>query len=399
MNLYNPIVIPVSAIQAARKLLTRIRFGDANLPVLSHVLATVDASGLTLAVTDLDHWLETRIPATITPEAPARFLIPAAALAAAVRGDKNSDVRLYTSGTAEIPALRLTVTRGGLSVESVYQPVTASEFPERPVLDGRITTVPKETFQALQTVAPCASTDASRHVLNGVLFSANDGGTLIATNRVLLACAPARFAGRQFILPSVAVQVLGFPDFIARDAAIIQPEETDKDAGKLRVQFCSGPHTLIATAIAGNYPNYRKVIPREFLTDATFHEISAVISWLKSLDGRSPTVRLTWETPGHLTLTQWKSGTVHATIRVPVSVSCGDQPPAISFGSRHLAKALVIGNTLRLTDGVSPGMMSDASGKYCVIMPCRCIDEIVDEPAEEAADNNAPYGAPSERNS
>ena len=400
MNHNAPILIPVSAIQAARKLLTRIRFEHAQRHVLSHVLATVDATGLTLAVTDLKHWLETRIPVTITPEASFRFLIPAAGMAAAIRGDKGTSVSFDTSGHSDNSALKVVVTRGGILTESFYNSGTAWDFPTRPTFDGRLTNVPKETMLALQTVAGCASTDASWPILNGVLFSPDDEGVLIATNRILLAGAPARFAGRQFILPNVGVHVLGFPDFIARDAAILQPEGADKEAEELRVQFRSGPHTLIATAIAGNYPNYRKVIPREFLADATFPEMqrSAVISWLKSLDGRSPTVRFSWETPGHLTLTHWDSGTAQATIRVPISVSGEDQPPAIAFKSRYLADALSIGNTLRLTDGVSPGMMTDASGKYCVIMPCRVTDEIVDEPAEEVADNNAHCVAPSENN-
>ena len=108
------ILIPILAIQAARKLLTRIRFERLKLPVLTHVLATVDAAGLTLAATDLDHWLETRLPATINPDAPARFLIPAAALTAAVRGDKKSTVRFDTSGTADDPALPVHRGRGGI---------------------------------------------------------------------------------------------------------------------------------------------------------------------------------------------------------------------------------------------------------------------------------------------
>ena len=83
------ILLPVSAIQAARKLLTRLRFGHANLAILTHVLATVDAAGITLAVTDLNHWLETRIPATINPDAHARFLIPAATLERAERFDTS----------------------------------------------------------------------------------------------------------------------------------------------------------------------------------------------------------------------------------------------------------------------------------------------------------------------
>ena len=93
------ILIPVSAIQAARKLLTRLRFGHANLAILTHVLATVDAAGITLAVTDLNHWLETRIPATINPDAHARVLIPAATLVSDVRGDKERAERFDTPGT------------------------------------------------------------------------------------------------------------------------------------------------------------------------------------------------------------------------------------------------------------------------------------------------------------
>ena len=60
-------LIPVSAIQAARKLLTRIHFERLKLPVLNHVLVTIDAAGLTLAVTDLDHWLETRLTEPLPP--------------------------------------------------------------------------------------------------------------------------------------------------------------------------------------------------------------------------------------------------------------------------------------------------------------------------------------------
>lgn len=85
------LIIPINSLRAARKLLTRIRLERLKLPVCTHVLATIDAAGLSLAVTDLDldHWLEIRIPATLPSHAPASFLIPAAALAAAARGDRG----------------------------------------------------------------------------------------------------------------------------------------------------------------------------------------------------------------------------------------------------------------------------------------------------------------------
>jgi len=129
-----------------------------------------------------------------------------------------------------------------------------------------------------------------------------------------------------------------------------------------------------------------QVIPHEFLADATIPETHrpALISWLRTLDGRSPTVHLTWETPGHLTLTHWDSGMAQATIKVPVGISGEVQPPAISFAPRYLAEALAIGPVLRLIDGISPGLTANQSGCYCVIMPCR-FTEVAEEAGDKAA--------------
>ena len=212
---------------------------------------------------------------------------------------------------------------------------------------------------------------------NGVLFSPDDGGTLIATDGQRLAGAPVRFAGSEFILPSAAVHVLGFPDFTARDAAIQQPEEGKEP----HIQFRSGPHTFIARAIEGNYPNYRQVIPHEFLADATVPEVqrSALVSWLRSMESKGDSVRLTWGKPGHLTLTLRDSETTGAQIQVPVTVT--GQPPAISFAPGFLADALAIGSTLSLIDGVSPVKATDPSGSFCVLMPWRCVAEDAPEAA------------------
>ena len=127
------------------------------------------------------------------------------------------------------------------------------------------------------------------------------------------------------------------------------------------------------------------MIPREFLADATIPETHrpALISWLRSLDGKDGhknSVRLTWEKPGHLTLTLRDSNETDSHIHVPVSISGESQPPVIAFAPGYLADALEIGPTLRLIDGLSPGMTtstpSDASshgGSFCVIMPYRCV--------------------------
>jgi len=90
------------------------------------------------------------------------------------------------------------------------------------------------------------------------------------------------------------------------------------------------PSAYIARAIEGNYPHYRQVIPHEFLADATIPETQrpALISWLRSLDGKGDSVRLTWKKPGHLTLMLRDSASTAAQIHVPVTGSgCASFPP------------------------------------------------------------------------
>jgi hypothetical protein len=140
------LTIPINGITAARKLLTRLCFERFTLPVLTHVLAIIDNAGLTLAVTDLDHWLETRVTAIIGPFIPGRFLIPAEALKAAARSDKGSSAHFAFNEDADGITLTHTTSCCGLSVRSVYHlAATAEDFPARPVVQGRITALPKET--------------------------------------------------------------------------------------------------------------------------------------------------------------------------------------------------------------------------------------------------------------
>jgi DNA polymerase III sliding clamp (beta) subunit (PCNA family) len=373
------LTISVSHISAARKLLTRLRFERFTLPVLTHVLATIDAAGLSLAVTDLDHWLETRIPAVIDPLTPGQFLIPAEALKVAARGDKGSSAPFAYVETAEGTMLTLTTSCCGLPVKSVYYLVAAAdEFPARPVVKGPITALPKETFAAIGIVAGCASTDATRYVLNGVHFTPEDGGMLIATDGRRMAGAPARVPGRSFTLPTTAVHVLVHTDFSTRDAAVQQADDDDDDKGT-HLQFRSGPHTFIAKTIEGHYPNYQNVIPGylpESVTVAESHG-AALIAWLRSLKGKSNSVRLTWEKPGHVTLTHREYDTVGATSQV--SVTTEGRLPAMAFDPRFLSDALEIGATLRLTDSLTPGMTTDQSGNFGVLMSLRFTEETVTE--------------------
>jgi DNA polymerase III sliding clamp (beta) subunit (PCNA family) len=196
-----------------------------------------------------------------------------------------------------------------------------------------------------------------------------------------LAGAPARVPDREFVLPTAAVHVLGYSDFGNRDAAVLQADKAED----LHIQFRSGPHTLIAKTIEGRYPGYQHVIPSYLPESVTIPEThkGALIAWLRSLKGKSHSVRLTWETPGHLTLTHRDYDTVGATLQVPVTTE--GQPPEIAFDPKYLADAIEVGPTLRLVDKLNPGMATSPSGNFCLLMNLRFTEETsTEEPASEA---------------
>jgi DNA polymerase III sliding clamp (beta) subunit (PCNA family) len=362
------ILVSATELQSARRILTRLRFERLKSLILTHVLAIAEKGAITLAVTDGIHWLESRIPNATAPDARVRFLIPAKALADAARSGRGKIVQLDFSEGPGKPLLEVRVVGGSTQTRTIYPTEPASGFPERPVVEGRTTSVPKETMLAIQIVAVCAATDiVNRPTISGVLFSPENEGVVVANDVKHLACAPAKVPDRGLILPNAAVHVLDHPDFTTDGVEIMMPESDEH----FRVQFRSGFHTLIAKTVAGTYPNYRQVIPDHFSASVTILEShrTPLVSWLRALNGPLKYVRLTWEKTGHLTLTQTDAGATPMIIEIPVNID-GD-PPTISFSPRHLANALTIGATIQLLDGMHPCLVTDQSGNFSVLMPVR----------------------------
>jgi DNA polymerase-3 subunit beta len=362
------IQIPIAALKKARTLLGRVRSAQCKLPVLNHILARIDSTGITLAVSDLDHWLETRIPLPVSPNGPTEFLIPNEALTAAVKADNSSSVILHPKGRNGHRELKLVAISGGMRVESNHATADWEDFPARPVIDGTSTLLPAATMAALKTVAPCASTDDKRQVLQGVFFDPEDGGMLVATDGRKLAGAPATVPESKFILPSPAVKVLGHSDFLKGDVTVTLPDDTEKNLAAFR----AGDHVLMSKTIVGNYPNYQQVIPSKQDHSVTIADDrrDAVCKWLRSQKGRAESVRLSIDKPGQLTLTQTdRSGSTIAIITVPVEIQ--GVPPVISFDPKNMADALVIGGTLGISDAMNPGMTRTPGGRFCVVMPLR----------------------------
>jgi DNA polymerase III sliding clamp (beta) subunit (PCNA family) len=367
------ILVFATELQSARRFLTRLRFEQLQSPVLTHVLATVEKGAITLAVTDGVHWLESRIPNATAPDANVRFLIPAKALEDGARSGRGKTVQLDFSDGPGKPLLQVKVMGGSTHTRTIYPTESVAEFPDRPASPkGSVTTVPKETLHAVQAVGICASKDAIRYPkIGGVFFSPESGGVVVATDGRHLASVPARVPDREFILPNSAVHVLEHPEFTSRDVEIVMSE----NPGDRLVEFRAGIHILIAKTVSESYPEYRAVIPDHLPITVTVPEAQRIplITRLRSLKGKQQYVRLTWDKPGHMTLTHHDTNITPVNFETPVEID-GD-PPAVSFLPRFLANALTLGLTMRLLDHETPCIVSDPSGKFCVIVAQRTVED------------------------
>lgn len=359
--------IPSNTLRDAKRLFGRLKHLRCKLPVLNHLLLTAGQNGIELAATDLDHWLETRI--SDLPIEYACFLIPPAAMEAACRADKVTQVSFTPCGSKRSRELRLSLKSGGIVSTSVYPTLDPSELPSRPLTIGTATELPPATLRGLADIAGCASTDTTRQILNGVFFTPEDGGRLVATDGKRLACCPATVPSQSFILPAAACHILAHQDFLSDISTLTWVDH--KEPEKRKVAIKCGRHHLVSTPLVGSYPNFKQVIPAhaQELAVIPHDRKPGLIAWLRSLGKDQCSVRLDWNKRGQLTLSHRDANGHSATMQVPVEIH--GNPPVIAFNARYLADALEIGSTLCFSDELSPAICRHPTGRFAVLMPMR----------------------------
>jgi len=359
-------------LKAAGKLLNRMKFTKTALPVLTHLRFQAFGDQLIIAVNTLDQWLETTLPLAGPIDEEACFLVPAAAFKAALKADKGSTVSFTRAGRKDAGVVRLSVTTGGITVNTGHPTLEVDEFPDCPAVNGTPMEIPARTIEMMAEVSSCASHDETRHILNGVLFTPDDGGMVVALDGRRLAAAPATVPGEEFVVPTPAVHVLGHPEFggipcrvTVADVAVAEDDE------QRFVRFESGDHLLITRAIEGNYPKWRHIVPREMVASVTISEDrrKALITWLRSLSARDHSITMTRRKRGEIQLTQTVGKGDQASVSVPAGIS--GEPATVALNPAYLADALTIAPCLWIIDEMSPVVARRADGAFCVVMTMR----------------------------
>jgi DNA polymerase-3 subunit beta len=225
-----------------------------TLAILSNVLLRARDGVLELTTTDLDVGVTCTVPAEVDED--GATTLPARRLATIIRELPSDDVDITVDekNTASI--------RSGPSFFKVLG-LSSEEFPALPTFDGEREFKIEQGLlkECLRKTSYAISTDETRYVLNGILFSfKNDQLTMVATD------------GRRL---AMVEQELEFPqsqetDVIVPTKAVNELARLLGDSGEVvirvsgsQIGFDLTDSLLVSKLIDGNYPNYRQVIPGE----------------------------------------------------------------------------------------------------------------------------------------
>ena len=337
-----------------------------TLPILSNVLLQAADDQLRLTTTDLDVGVSGAVSAQI--EKPGATTLPARRLATIVRELPAAEILV------EVDSKNVASIRCGQSFFKILG-LPEEEFPPLPKLnESRTFTIGQQLLRdALKKTSYAISTDETRYVLNGILFSFKENKlTLVATD------------GRRLALVDLEVE---FPrsqeiDIIVPTKAVTELGRLLGDEGDVRlsvdenqVSFQIGETLLASKLIEGNYPNYRQVIPGEAKERVTLERelfLNAVhrVSLLSS--EKSNSVKLVFS-KNNIEIAANTPDVGEA--RESLAVAYKGREFSIAFNPEFLQAPLrVLTNEevyLDMIDEMSPGVIKIQSPFLYVLMPMR----------------------------
>lgn len=373
-------VCPRKDLYEAVQTVGRAVSGRSSLPILSHILAQPQGDGtLKLTATDLEMWMECRLPARLQAtmemdDATAGFTAPA---------------RVFTDILGALPDADVFLDRpeGGNKIQvrcarSDYQilGLPAEEFPAPPdVTPTASFTVPGDVLRdMIRHVLFAVSKDDTRPILTGVLLIfTGDSLKMVATDTHRLAVRTEKIAegegSANAIVPARAMNEL------LRLSSDEEPVSISLASGQAR--FDVGGATMVTRLLEGQFPNYERVIPSGHERKLTL-EREEFIKAVKraAIVARDNSNRVVLETQGAqlvLSAESDKVGSAHEEIEVARE---GDDIQ-IAFNANYMADVLNVveteGVVLELTEPLRPGILrpigDNAPDYLCVLMPMQVI--------------------------
>jgi DNA polymerase-3 subunit beta len=307
----------------------RVANSRGTLPILSNVLIKTSNNRLSLSATNLDIAITHYIGAKVNEE--GSITVPARLMQDFVGSLPEGIIELKLDET------KLHVTTD--QYKSVVNGIVADDFPVMPAIsEGKTWTVSGSLLKkGLQQVVFAASNDETRPVLTGVLLQSLNGKLYMASTDSYRLAEKQLGANKeevQLLIPASAMQdllrVLGDGE-----------EEVHVTHDEQQVLFQVGDVELVTRLVEGKYPDYRKLIPGSFATQAIlkradFTNVTKVSSLFARESAGSVTIDIDEETQQlsiRSVASQLGENTATATAKVTGSGS-------ITLNSRYLLDGL-----------------------------------------------------------
>lgn len=228
-----------------------------TLPILHNFLMETQKGKLKLVRTDMEMATVHYVPAEVVEE--GSITVPMKEFADIIKN--LADDKEITLSTDENFKVHI---RSGKSKFWVIG-TAKSEYPAIPEIErnGKVELEPALLQQMVEKTAFSASTQETRYILNGLLWSNTaDGFEVVATDGGRLAVAmQAPLPGSSEFKIIIPTKIL---NEVCRFISIAKPEKDTKievNVGSNQVSFLMKETTFISRLIEGNFPNYKQVIP------------------------------------------------------------------------------------------------------------------------------------------
>lgn len=337
-----------------------------TLPILSNVLIRAENGALSLTTNDLDVGISCSVEAKV--EKPGGTTLPARRLAGIVK---------------ELPAAEVDVEVDGKNVASIrcgpsffkMMGLPEEEFPALPKLENAkaFTLKQKDLKDALRKTSYAISTDETRYVLNGILFSFKENKmTMVATDgrRLALVDLEVEFPRSNEVDIVVPAKCIGELQRLLSDEGDVKLA-----VGENQIAFEASGRLLVSKLIEGNYPNYRQVIPQESKERVTIERellLNAArrVGLLSS--EKSNSVKLNFS-KNNLEITANTPEIGEARESLPISYKGKDfsiafNPTFLQDPLRNLVEEEI---HLDVSDEMSPGVIKIGTPFLYVLMPMR----------------------------
>jgi DNA polymerase-3 subunit beta len=337
-----------------------------TLPILSNVLLQAKEGAVHLTTTDLDVGVRGSFEANV--DKVGATTLPARRLFTIIRELPSSEI------SVEVDGKNAASIRSGQSFFKILG-LPEEEFPPLPKFENAkvVTMRQKDLHDGLRKTAYAISTDETRYVLNGVLFSFKENKlTLVATD------------GRRLAMLDIELE---FPrsheaEIIVPTKAVTELQRLLKDDGEVKISVGSGQIAfdlnntlLVSKLIEGNYPNYKQVIPSEAkervtLERETFLNSLRRVSLLAS--DKSNSIKLSFS-KNNIEITANTPEVGEARESLPVAYKGRDfsiafNPEFLMAPLRNLTEDEVF---FDLIDEMSPGVLKIQTPFLYVLMPMR----------------------------